>query len=136
MSQEENKARIRWVFEEVFNQGQLAAIDEVAAPDFVDHTPLPGQPAGSAGFRHIYTFLRTAYPDLHFTVEDLLAEGDKVAIRWIMRGTQTGELLGRPPTGQPHTEHAIVIFRLVGGKVVERWAAFVPEQLAAGEQGR
>lgn len=71
--------------------------------------------------------MRTAYPDLQFTVEDLLAEEDKVTIRWNFSGTRTGELLGQPPTGQPYAEHAIVIFRLVGGKIVERWGAFVRE---------
>jgi uncharacterized protein YbjT (DUF2867 family) len=64
--------------------------------------------------------------DLHFTIDDLIAEDDRVTIRWTLRGTNTGPMLGRPPTGQPIELAAIVIFRIADGKIAERWAAWKP----------
>jgi len=70
--------------------------------------------------------LHTAYPDLRFTVDDLVAEADRVVIRWTMRGTNTGPMFGQPPTGQSVEQTAIVIFGIAGGKIAERWASFSP----------
>ena len=95
-----NKALIRRVFEEVIPAGDPAAMRDVMAPDFLDHDPLPGQPAGAAGGEYVVTTMHTAHPDLRFTIDDLVAEGDRVTIRWTLRGTNTGPLLGRPPTGR------------------------------------
>jgi predicted ester cyclase len=67
-----------------------------------------------------------AHPDLRFTIDDLVAEGDRVAIRWTLRSTNTGPMLGRPPTGQPVELAAIVIFRIVDGGIAERWAGWKP----------
>ena len=69
-----------------------------------------------------------AHPDLRFTIDDLIAEDDRVTIRWTLRGTNTGPMLGRPPTGQPVELAAIVIFRIADGKIAERWAAWKPGQ--------
>lgn len=86
---------------------------EVVSPDFVDHNPMPGQPAGSGALLYIYNTLHN---------EDMLAEDDKVAVRWILRGTNTGGMFGAPPTNQMTTEEAIVVFRIKEGKVTDRWA--------------
>ena len=121
-----NKALIRRVFEEVIPAGIPSAMRDVMAPDFLDHDPLPGQPAGAAGGEYVVSTMHTAHPDLQFTIDDLVAEADRVTIRWTMRGTNTGPLLGRPPSGQPVELAAIVIFRIANGKIAERWAAWKP----------
>jgi steroid delta-isomerase-like uncharacterized protein len=121
-----NKALIRRVFEEVIPNGDVAGMRDLMAPDFLDHDPLPGQPAGAEGGEYVVTTMHTAHPDLRFTIDDLVAEGDRVTIRWTLRGTNTGAMLGRPPTGQPVELKAIAIFRIAGGKIAERWAGWKP----------
>ena len=112
MTLDANKALIRRVFEEVIPAGDPSAMRDVMAPDFLDHDPLPGQPAGAAGGEYVVSTMHTAHPDLRFTIDDLVAEADRVTIRWTLRGTNTGPLLGRPPSGQPVELSAIVIFRI------------------------
>ena len=126
MTLDHNKALIRRLFEDVIPTGDPAAIRGVIAPDFVDHDPLPGQPAGAAGAVYAISTLHTAHPDLRFTIDDLVAEADRVTIRWTMRGTRTGPLLGRAPTGRPVRLAAIVIFRIADGRIAERWAGWKP----------
>jgi steroid delta-isomerase-like uncharacterized protein len=121
---EANKALIRRVFEEVIPAGDVTAMRGLVSPDFLDHDPLPGQPAGGAGAEYVVSTMHTAHPDLHFSIEDLVAEGDRVTIRWTLRGTNTGALFGEPPTGQPVELAAIVIFRVSDGKITERWAGW------------
>jgi steroid delta-isomerase-like uncharacterized protein len=121
-----NKALVRRVFEELIPAGDPAAMRDVLAPDFLDHDPLPGQPAGAAGGEYVVTTMHTAQPDLRFTIDDLVAERDRVAIRWTLHGTNTGPLLGRPPTGKPVELAAIVVFRIADGMIAERWAAWKP----------
>jgi steroid delta-isomerase-like uncharacterized protein len=99
---------------------------DLVAPDFIDHDPLPGQPAGVEGAEYVVSTMHGAHPDLRFTIDDLVAEGDRVTIRWTLRGTNTGPMLGRPPTGQPVELAAIVIFRIEDGKIAERWAGWKP----------
>jgi steroid delta-isomerase-like uncharacterized protein len=123
---EANKALIRRVFEEIIPAGDQAAMRDVMAPDFLDHDPLPGQPAGAAGGEYVVSAMHTAHPDLRFTVDDLVAEADRVVIRWTLRGTNTGPMLGRPPNGQPVEFAAIVVFRIANGKIAERWAGWKP----------
>ena len=119
-----NRALIRRVFEEVIPAGDPLAMREVMAPDFLDHNPLPGQPAGGEGGEYVVTTMHTAHPDLRFTIDDLIAEADRVTIRWTLRGTNTGPMLGRPPSGQPVERSAIVIFRIADGRLAERWAGW------------
>ena len=126
MTLDANKALIRHVFEEVIPAGDPAAMRDLMVPDFLDHDPLPGQPAGAAGGEYVVSTMHTAHPDLRFAIEDLLAEADRVTIRWTMRGTNTGPMLGRPPTGQPIELAAIVIFRIADGRIAERWAGRKP----------
>ena len=118
---EENKAIVRRAFEEVWNQGKLDVIDEIFAIDYVGH--MPGSPDlhGPKGFKQFVTMNRTAFPDIQFTVEDQIAEGDKVVIRWSSTGTHKGELMGIPPTGVQVTSTGIGISRISGGKAVEDW---------------
>src|SRR5437660_5416469 len=101
MSSEENKAQYRRTFEEVFNQGNLALIDELVAPDFLNHEVPPGMNnRGPESTQQVVRMLRTAFPDLHFTIEELVAEGDTVAGRVTMSGTHLGPFQGIPPTGR------------------------------------
>ena len=121
MSTEVNKASMRRFYEEAFNKKNRAAIDEFIDPTQVDHAAPPGTPGGLEGAKHTVTMYLTAFPDLHFTVEDLIAEGDKVVARLTGRGTQQGEFMGIPPTGKHTTVKAIDINRIVGGKSIEHW---------------
>jgi predicted ester cyclase len=121
-----NKALIREVFEKVIPAGDPAGLRALVAPDWIDHDPLPGQPAGLEGAGYVVSTMHGAHPDLRFTIDDLIAEHDRVTIRWTLRGTNTGPMLGRPPTGQPVELAAIVIFRIARGKIAEWWAAWKP----------
>ena len=121
MSSEDNKALVRRFYEEVVNQKNTAAIDEFFAPNIVDHTASPGTPGGIEGPKlHLDMYL-TAFPGLHLTVEDMIAEGDKVVARVTARGTHLGELRSTPPTDKQMTVTAIDIYRIAGGKFVEYW---------------
>ena len=121
MSTEENKTRQRRVFEEVFNKGNLAIIPELIAPDYVYRSPLGMEAKGPEGFKQMVTRVRTAFPDIHFTIEDIIAESDKVVTRFTRRSTHTGEFMGIAPTGKKVTLSGILITRWVGGKEVEAW---------------
>ena len=123
MSVEEHKAIQRRVYE-LFSGGNLEALEEVIAPDAVDHNAQPGLAAGLAGVRQTLGMFRAAFPDLRFTAEDLLAEGDRVATRVTATGTHRGEFQGLPPTGKQVTISGIEIVRIANGKVVERWGQF------------
>ena len=96
MSAEENKALIREVIEEVWNKGDLAAVDRYFAPHYVDHAPLPGQAPGPEGYKGAVAAIREAFPDLRLTLEDILGERDKVAFRYTMEGTHRGDFMGMP----------------------------------------
>lgn len=105
--------------------GDLEIVDEVIAEDFTNHNPIvPDAPPGPEGFKQNVTAILTAFPDIEFTTEDTIADGDKVVIRVVGRGTHDGELLGIEPTGREVTLSGIVIFRVEDGQVVERWAQF------------
>src|SRR5439155_9576915 len=116
-----NKASMRRFYDEVFNKKNRAAIDEFIDSNHVDHAAPPGTPGGLEGAKQTLTMYLTAFPDLHFTVEDLIAEGDKVVARLTVRGTQQGAFMGIPPTGKQVRVTAIDINRIVGGKGVEQW---------------
>ena len=125
---EELKAIVRRFGEEIWHKGNLDALEEFIGSHYTRHTdtnPTSG-PArdlhGIESIRHIVSMQRTAFPDLHFTEEDLLADGDKVVLRWTFRGTHTGPLRGIAPTGKQVTITGINIYRLANGKIVERWA--------------
>jgi steroid delta-isomerase-like uncharacterized protein len=122
MSEAENKTIARRFNEDVWGRGDQAALEELFAPDFVDHGALPGQAPDREGHKQILAAFRSAFPDLSVTTEDIIAEGDKVVSRWTARGTHQGELLGTAPTGNEVTFTGIDVLRIAEGKVVERWA--------------
>ena len=122
MRTEENKAILRRYFDEAWNKGRLDVLDEIVAPNYVNHDPaVPGLPAGPAGLKPILAGFRAGFPDLLFTIEDLLAEGDRVVTRWTMRGTHLGEFAGLPPTGRAVVTGGIQIERVSNGQIVEHW---------------
>ncbi|MDP9368230.1 MAG: ester cyclase [Chloroflexota bacterium] len=121
MSLEENKAIVCRVWDEVVSRGTLGVADELIAPEFIYHAPGTPELHGPDGFAQLIAMYRAAFPDLQATVEDLIAEGDKVVSRYTVRGTHQGELMGIPRTGRRVTEAGIVISRLADGKLVEDW---------------
>jgi steroid delta-isomerase-like uncharacterized protein len=124
MSLEANKAIVMQLYEEVFNKGNLDLADKLIAPDAVNHDPAAPSdiPGGAPGVKAVVTMLRSAFPDDHHTIEDLVAEEDKVVVRLTHSGTHQGTFLGLPPTGKHITNTSIHIFRFADGKLVEAWA--------------
>jgi len=122
---EANKAVDRRSYEEVWNQGNMDVINELIADDFVLHDPaMPEDMIGPNGFRQFVIVYRTAFPDIHFTVEDQIAEGDMVATRWTATGTHSGELMGAtpiPPTGSQVVGTGITFARISAVKYTELW---------------
>jgi steroid delta-isomerase-like uncharacterized protein len=119
---EENKALARRWAEVVMNQRNLDAVDEIYASNFVGHDPaMPEDMRGVGGAREFYSMYQSAFPDAEITIEDQVAEGDKVVTRWTGRGTHQGELLGVPPSGNRVEVSGVTISRIEGGKVVEEW---------------
>ncbi len=108
---------------ELFQHGNFAVADELIAPDFVLHSPglPPTLPPGPESAKQFATMIRTGFPDLQITHHDTFSAGDKVVIRWSARGTQTGEVMGVPPTGKQMQVTGIDIFRIADGKLVEFW---------------
>jgi steroid delta-isomerase-like uncharacterized protein len=118
---EQNKGRIRRVIEEAYSQGNLAVVDEVAASNLVIHT-MSQDIRGRDGAKQYVAMMRTAFPDLHFTIEDQIAEGDMVVTRWTARGTHKGNFQGVPATGREVRLMGTDIDRMTDGRVVECWA--------------
>ena len=121
MSTEENKAIIRRHVDEFWNQGKLDVADELHATDYVFHDSTSPEMRGTEAYNQFAITYRTAFPDLHFTIEDLIAVGDQVVQRWSCTGTHQGDLMGIPPTGKQTRTTGISIFRIVGGKIAEEW---------------
>lgn len=117
---DQNKAISRRMFEEIESQGKFAAADEIFATDFVNHVPM-GEMHGPEGAKQLAMMLRNGFPDLHVTIEDQIAEGDKVATRWTARGTHRGEFQGISATGRQMRISGTVISRIADGKIVEQW---------------
>jgi steroid delta-isomerase-like uncharacterized protein len=122
-TEEENKAHYRRTLEEVFNQGNFALVDDLVAPDFLNHEVPPGMNnRGPESTRQVATMLRTAFPDLHFTIVELVAEGDTVAGRVTMSGTHLGPFQGIPPTGRSFQQAHMHFVRFRDGKAIEHRA--------------
>jgi predicted ester cyclase len=123
VSTEENKAAFRRIPEEVISTGNLELADTLIAADYVEHVPLPpGIPPGLAGFKAFFTALRAAFPDLHYTLEAVVAEGGLVAGHATVRGTHRGEFMGILPTGKRVVWTETHVGRFADGKLVEHWA--------------
>ena len=120
MSMTANKAIIRQLIEEVINQGNLGLIDDLFDDKFVDRS-WPDQPHGPAGVREYIAAVRGGFPDLHVTIEALIAEGNKVVVRTFWQGTHRGVYEDMMPTGKRVERTMIQIFRLVDGRIVEEW---------------
>src|SRR5512143_4236004 len=115
-----NKAIVRRNFEEIWNKENLAVVDELHAPDYVGHIAAGGgEIQGAAAFKQFVMLQRLAFPDAAFTIEDQIAEGDKVATRWTARGTHKGAFRGIAPRGQAMQITGISIHRFVDGKIQE-----------------
>lgn len=112
---------IHRIFDQAFNQGDMAVVDELVAVDGVTHTMSWGMPAGRMGIKQSIAMFRSAFPDLHCTVEDEISEGDKVAAHWTMRGTHRGAFLGNRPTGRPIVVQGISFARIENGQIAEDW---------------
>lgn len=122
MSAQENKALVQQFLEKVWNEGDTSAIDETLAADYVNHDPsAAGYPPGPEVYRQGVKRFRSAFPDLHTTIEDMVAEGDKVVVRGTDRATQQGEFMGVAPSGKPIQVRWINIYRIEDGKIAEQW---------------
>lgn len=120
---EEMKTIVRRAWEEVINQGKLEIADEVFAANYVYHSAgNPDLHGLEEGVKKPISMQRTAFPDIHFVVEDIIAEGNMVAHRWTATGTHKGEIMGIPPTGKKVKMTGIVISRIADGKIVEDWS--------------
>jgi steroid delta-isomerase-like uncharacterized protein len=121
VSTEENKALVRRFVDEVQSAGNIDALDEICSPEFVNHSAPPGVPPNREGVKQLTAMFRQAFPDSYFIVEDMMAEGDKVATRKTFHGTHQGEFMGIPPTGQQVNMGLIDVVHIVDGRVVEHW---------------
>jgi len=119
---DENKQIARRMLDEIFEQGNLAASDELLHPEFVNHEAPEGAPQGPDGLEETVTWLRGLWGPMHFDIEDEIAEGDKVVARVTMHGRHVGEFLGRPPTGKEFATKQIHIWRVQDGRVIEHWS--------------
>jgi len=123
VSLESQKAAIRRFYDEVMGQGKLEVLDELVAPSYVEHSVQPGMPANKEGLAQIVTMLRSAFPDLKFTIEDELAEGDRAVCRTTLRATHLGDFMGIPASNRKIEVTGIDIVRFgPDGKALEHWA--------------
>jgi steroid delta-isomerase-like uncharacterized protein len=116
---EEIKSFIRRFIDEVINQKNLDAIDGLVADDFVEHVPFPGQGPGPEGLKYAIGLFVNAFPDLRWTTDEQIAEGDKVVSRFTWTGTHCGSFLGVPPTGRRVRVWGVVTDLVRGGKLAE-----------------
>ncbi len=116
-----NRALVRCFIEDFWVGGDLSRVEEFLAPEYAEHNLLPGQALGLEGYRQRFMALRAAFPDVRITIDDLLAEADRVMARVSIEGTHLGTFLGQPPSGRVARMAAINVYRIADGKIVERW---------------
>jgi steroid delta-isomerase-like uncharacterized protein len=122
VSIEENKAIVLRYFQEM-DRGNIDVVDELIAAEYVDHNPaLPGVGPGREGTRQYMRMLKTAFPDASHTIDDIIAEGNKVMTRVTARGTFLGECMGYQPNGNVIEISGIAVHRVENGRLVEHWA--------------
>lgn len=135
---EQNKAVYGRFLQEVFNEGRLDKVDELVSPEYVFHDAPPGTPQGPEAIRQVVTMFRNAFPDLKITIEEMVAEGDKVCVRATTRGTHRGTLFGVPATNKAVTMTGLTMVTITDGRVVESWVKNdvmgLMKQLGAGPQ--
>lgn len=112
---------VRQLFEAVTTK-KVDLVDELMIADYRDNDAYPGQPQGREGYKQIFAYLLSAFPDTQLTIEDIIAEGNKVVIRSTWTGTHQGEFMGIPATGKQVSTTAINIYRIENGKLVEEWS--------------
>ena len=121
MSNERNKANMSRLMIDLFVKGDFSVVDELVAPDFVEHSAAPGMPGGIAGLKAVAQMIRAGFPDFDISVDDAVAEADRVVLRLTEMGTQTGFVFGIPPSGRKAKWSAIHIIRMEDGKMAEHW---------------
>ncbi len=128
----------RW-YSEVMSEGKTEVIDELCAPDFVDHDPLPGTTADLAGLKDFVGQIRAAFPDMQVTVDDVIAEGDRLAVRSTMRATHEGDFMGIPGSGKKVEVSNYDFIRFENDQAAEHWgvidSAALMEQLGMAPAG-
>ncbi len=117
----ENKALVRRFYEEVYVDWNMALADEVVSPQFTSHDWPEHGPTGPRAFRDYYSAIRSAVPDARYEVDDLIAENDRVVVRWRLLGTHKGNFRGIAPSGRSITLKGIAIYRVQHGQLMERW---------------
>ena len=132
MSTEENKAVVRRYYDEVLNGRNIDVIDALAVEDYVEHDPFPGQGNGRQDLKARAKLILDAFNPVRFTLEQVIAEEDKVVVRWSQTATQSGSFMGIPPTGKEFTIAGIDIHAVRGGRMAEHW--HVVDQLALMQQ--
>jgi len=132
MTSEQIKALVRRFVDEGLNSHNLDALDQFFSTDIIDHSLSPAWPHGIAALKQIMDSDYRLLPDLHYTIEDMIAEDDKVAVRFRRRGTDRGEFMGIAPSGREITWMGIDIFRIADGRIVEHWGNF--DQLGMRQQ--
>ena len=120
---EQNKRLVTRALNEVFGGGNLAVVDEIFHPDFINHEAGPRTPAGPEGLKMTVAWLRAAFNDVHYDIEDLIAEGDRVVARVTSSGHHTGQFIGVPATGRRFEVEQIHIYRISDGKIIEHWSS-------------
>jgi steroid delta-isomerase-like uncharacterized protein len=123
-----NKVAASSYFEAVLNRGDMSAADRIISSDIQFHYPL-GNLSGADAVKRYIEVVRTAFPDIHFHVADLISEGDHIAARWSLVGSQTGEFRGKAPTNKKASLPGITIMNFEDGKIKEMWIAFDPARL-------
>lgn len=126
------KAIARRFYDEVMTKGKTDVINEIVAPDLVEHEEFPGLPGGREGLHQFVSMMHTAFPDLRATPDDIIVEGNKVVVRSTFTGTHKGDFMGIAPTGKRVEFRAIDVVRFEGDKAVEHWG--VTDQMTMMQQ--
>ena len=119
MSAEANKLQVRRLVDEAQNKGNLAAVDEILADDFVDHSPFPGLPPTRDGVKMLFGYLRNVFPDLQVRIDEQVSDGEKVVTRKTFSGSHRAEFMGVPPTGRPVSFEVVDILTFRGDRITE-----------------
>ncbi|SHH76942.1 conserved hypothetical protein, steroid delta-isomerase-related [Chryseolinea serpens] len=130
---DKNKQIVQTYFDEVWNKGNVDALDELLSTEYINHTPsTPNPPKGAVGLKPIVRAIRKGFPDLHYEIKEIIATNDRVVARVVMTGTQSDTLFGIPPTGKRIEVNQINIEKIENGRIVEHWR--VTDELAMMQQ--